>query len=66
MVRIEHIIDAGKAPFMLLHDRQEPIDYLPELLSFIECEEYSTKSLMEEMQPVTFHCEMDWIHIVLL
>lgn len=55
--RIEHMIDAGESPVVLLHDRPELIDYLPELLRVIETKGYKTGVLTDEMQPVTFHCE---------
>ncbi|WP_338470902.1 polysaccharide deacetylase family protein [Niallia sp. XMNu-256] len=54
---IEKVKQIGEIPNILLHDRQETVNYLPELLSYIKSQGYKTKVLTNEMPPLTFQCE---------
>ena len=47
----------GETPIVLLHDKQETMKYLPELLSYIKGQGYKTKVLTSDMPPLTFPCE---------
>jgi|SRR5690625_2427 len=47
----------GETPVVLLHDQQETIKHLPELLQYIKNEGYTTKVLTNDMPPITFPCE---------
>jgi peptidoglycan-N-acetylglucosamine deacetylase len=47
----------GETPIILLHDKQETIKYLPDLLSYIKSQGYKTKVLTNDMPPLTFQCE---------
>ena len=47
----------GETPIILLHDKQETMKYLPELLSYIKRQGYKTKVLTSDMPPLTFPCE---------
>ena len=54
---IQKKVQAGETPVVLLHDKQETIKYLPELLSYIKRQGYKTKVLTNDMPPLTFQCE---------
>lgn len=54
---IERIEETGEAPVVLLHDKEETIKHLPELLSYIQKQGYKTKVLDNDMAPITFPCE---------
>lgn len=44
------------APIILLHDQQETIQYLPELLTYLNEHHYKTKVLSEDMPSFKFLC----------
>lgn len=48
---------AGETPVVLLHDKPETIQYLPELLAYLQQEGYQTKTLTNKMPPFTFKCK---------
>lgn len=54
---IERIEETDEAPVVLLHDKEETIKHLPELLSYIQKQGYKTKLLDNDMVPITFPCE---------
>lgn len=54
---IERIKETDEAPVVLLHDKEETIKHLPELLSYINEQGYKTKVLDNDMVPITFPCE---------
>ncbi|MEW4309228.1 polysaccharide deacetylase family protein [Rossellomorea marisflavi] len=54
---IDHMVNAGEKPVVLLHDRPEVVKHLPDLLRQIKEKGYKTGVLTEDMNPVTFHCE---------
>lgn len=54
---IERIKETDEAPVVLLHDKEETIKHLPELLSYIQKQGYKTKVLDNDMVPITFPCE---------
>src|SRR5699024_1450361 len=55
--KIEDTKEEGEAPVVLLHDKKETIEHLPELLDYIQKQGYKTKVLDNEMTPLTFSCE---------
>lgn len=55
--RIDHMVNGGEKPVVLLHDRPELVEHLPDLLRHIKAKGYKTGVLTEDMNPVTFHCE---------
>lgn len=54
---IESVKQSGEAPVVLLHDKQETVQHLPKLLSYIKEQGYKTKILTNDMTPITFPCE---------
>ncbi|RDW17707.1 polysaccharide deacetylase family protein [Oceanobacillus chungangensis] len=48
--------EVGETPIVLLHDKKETIEYLPELLSYIKKQGYKAKVLTNDMTPLTFPC----------
>lgn len=55
--KIEDAKEEGEAPVVLLHDKEETVEYLPELLAYIQKQGYKTKVLDNDMAPITFSCE---------
>ncbi|QQK77644.1 polysaccharide deacetylase [Salicibibacter cibarius] len=51
---IEQMEQEGETPVVLLHDKQETVDHLPELLSYIKEQGYQTEVLDSDMAPLTF------------
>ena len=54
---IEELENAGKTPVVLMHDKPETIQQLPELLSYLQQQGYEAKSLTNELTPLTFKCQ---------
>lgn len=55
--KIKEAEEEGEAPIVLLHDKKETLEHLPELLTYIQQEGYQTKVLDNDMAPKTFPCE---------
>jgi peptidoglycan/xylan/chitin deacetylase (PgdA/CDA1 family) len=53
---IENMERAGETPVVLLHDKLETVRHLPQLLTYLQKEGYQTKTLTNEMAPLTFEC----------
>lgn len=56
---IERMEDEDETPIVLLHDKKETVEHLPELLSYIKKQGYKTKVLSNDTVPLTFPCEGD-------
>lgn len=54
---IEQVEEEDEAPVVLLHDKEETVQHLPELLDYIQEQGYQTKVLDNDMAPMTFPCE---------
>ncbi|MCJ7840782.1 polysaccharide deacetylase [Lederbergia sp. NSJ-179] len=53
---IENLRKAGESPIILLHDKPKTIQYLPQLLKYLQKNKYQTKVLTNEQAPYTFQC----------
>ncbi len=53
---MENLSRAGESPIILLHDKPETIQYLPQLLNYLQKNNYQTKVLTDDQIPYTFQC----------
>ncbi|ASK61914.1 polysaccharide deacetylase [Virgibacillus phasianinus] len=53
---IQEVEQRGETPVVLMHDKQETIRYLPELLAYLQQEGYKTKKLTNGIPALTFRC----------
>ncbi|GGB52064.1 polysaccharide deacetylase family protein [Virgibacillus dakarensis] len=54
--QIEELVNAGEAPIILMHDKQNTADHLSKLLTYLAEHGFQTKKIEENTQPYNFNC----------
>ncbi|GIN74657.1 hypothetical protein J14TS2_51320 [Bacillus sp. J14TS2] len=51
-----NVSKVGEAPIILLHDKPETIQHLPQILQYLQKNNYQTRVLTNDQAPYTFQC----------